>query len=274
MKTTTLFIIFLTLPALAYAYSGNPPNGKTGAPGEGTCHDCHMNYPLNSGDGAFTILGPEQFAPGETHDITVQLSDPDQSRWGFELTPLTLGTITITDPTNTQLGIENGKSYVKQTSAGTYNGTPNGPVSWSFDWTAPSEPPDTIIFYAAGTAADGNGMPPGDYVYTTTFTTTLQPSIVIDDDFAGFPTEFALIGNYPNPFNARTLISYQLPVASSVKLEIFNLLGSKVATLVDGEQGAGYKSVTWEASKVASGVYFYKLTAGDYTEAKRMMLVK
>jgi len=59
-----------------------------------------------------------------------------------------------------------------------------------------------------------------------------------------------------------------------VKLEVYNLLGNKVATLADGEQEAGYKSVTWDASDVSSGIYFYKLSAGDFTETKRMMLVK
>jgi len=63
-------------------------------------------------------------------------------------------------------------------------------------------------------------------------------------------------------------------VSSSVKLEVYNILGSKVATLVNGEEVAGYKSVTWDASEVSSGVYFYKLTAGHYSETKRMMLVK
>jgi hypothetical protein len=93
-------------------------------------------------------------------------------------------------------------------------------------------------------------------------------------DFAGVPSEFALVNNYPNPFNASTVIEYQLPVSSSVKLEIYNLLGNKVETLLDTQQEAGYKSVIWDASEVSSGVYFYKLTAGDFTETKRMMLVK
>jgi len=88
------------------------------------------------------------------------------------------------------------------------------------------------------------------------------------------PSEFALLSNYPNPFNAQTVIQYQLPVSSTVKVEVYNLLGSKVATLMNGEQEAGYKSVTWDASEISSGVYFYKLTAGDYTETRRMMLVK
>jgi len=96
----------------------------------------------------------------------------------------------------------------------------------------------------------------------------------LEGDLADLPSDFALLSNYPNPFNAQTVIEYQLPVSSTVKLEVYNLLGSKVATLVNGEEVAGYKSVTWDASEVSSGIYFYKLTAGDYTETMRMMLVK
>ena len=96
----------------------------------------------------------------------------------------------------------------------------------------------------------------------------------LEGDLTDLPSEFALLSNYPNPFNAQTVIEYQLPETSNVKLEVYNLLGSKVATLADGEQQAGYKSVTWDASDVSSGIYFYKLNAGEYTETMRMILVK
>jgi len=86
--------------------------------------------------------------------------------------------------------------------------------------------------------------------------------------------DYALSRNYPNPFNATTTINYQLPVDGHVKVGVYNLLGQKVATLVEEKQEAGYRSVIWEASELSSGLYFYKLTAGDFTETKRMMLVK
>jgi len=88
------------------------------------------------------------------------------------------------------------------------------------------------------------------------------------------PSRYALAQNYPNPFNANTTINYQVPVDATVKLEVYNTLGQKVATLLDGRQQPGYRSITWDASKVSSGLYFYKLTAGDFTETRRMMLVK
>ena len=101
----------------------------------------------------------------------------------------------------------------------------------------------------------------------------LCPQGVEDKESELLPGNFHL-SNYPNPFNATTNINYQLPADSWVKLEVYNLLGQKVATLVEEGQEAGYESVIWDASEVSSGLYFYKLTAGDYTEAKRMMLVK
>jgi len=96
----------------------------------------------------------------------------------------------------------------------------------------------------------------------------------LEGDFPDLPSEFALLGNYPNPFNASTMISYELPTSAHVRLEVYNLFGQRIATLVDDQQEAGYKSVTWEDSEAASGVYFYRLTAADFSETKRMMLVK
>jgi len=65
-----------------------------------------------------------------------------------------------------------------------------------------------------------------------------------------------------------------LPISCHVKLEIHNILGQKEVTLVDERQQPGYRSVIWDTSEVSSGLHFYKLTAGDFTEARRMMLVK
>lgn len=88
------------------------------------------------------------------------------------------------------------------------------------------------------------------------------------------PTDFALLQNHPNPINAKTESNYQLPAEGQVKLEVYNVLGERVATLVDGRQQAGYRSVIWDASEISSGVYFYKLTARDFSQTKTLILVK
>jgi hypothetical protein len=88
------------------------------------------------------------------------------------------------------------------------------------------------------------------------------------------PTEYGLGQNYPNPFNPTTTIKYQIPNASHVTIKIYDVLGREVATLVDGREEAGYKSVTWDARDVPSGIYFYRLIAGNYIQTRKLILVK
>ena len=80
--------------------------------------------------------------------------------------------------------------------------------------------------------------------------------------------------NYPNPFNSMTTISYELPLTNKVELCIFNLLGQKVTTLVNKKQITGIYQIDWNAGKIASGIYYYQLVAGDYREVKKMILLR
>jgi hypothetical protein len=91
---------------------------------------------------------------------------------------------------------------------------------------------------------------------------------------AGVPKTFALEQNYPNPFNPSTAISYQLPVAGNVSLKVFDMLGKEVATLVNARQEAGAYTVNFNANNLSSGVYFYRLQAGNFVQTRKMMLVK
>jgi minor extracellular serine protease Vpr len=86
--------------------------------------------------------------------------------------------------------------------------------------------------------------------------------------------EYALEQNYPNPFNPATLISYQLPERGNVSLKVYDILGNEVSVLINEEKPAGKYTLTWNAVKVPSGVYFYELKAGEFTETKKMLLVK
>jgi hypothetical protein len=93
------------------------------------------------------------------------------------------------------------------------------------------------------------------------------------------PTGLRLEQNYPNPVGRATDIRYSLPRACWAKLEIYNILGQKVATLVDEAQEAGYKSVRWDCTnqsggRVASGLYFYRLKAGDSVQKKKMIVLR
>jgi hypothetical protein len=90
----------------------------------------------------------------------------------------------------------------------------------------------------------------------------------------GLPTVTSLVQNYPNPFNANTNISFDLAEAGNVSLNVYDITGRLVTTLVDGQMDAGQHVVAWDASSVSSGVYFYKLTTADYTTTKSMNLLK
>ncbi|HXX64053.1 MAG TPA: T9SS type A sorting domain-containing protein, partial [Bacteroidota bacterium] len=80
--------------------------------------------------------------------------------------------------------------------------------------------------------------------------------------------------NYPNPFNPSTTIQYALPRRSQVTLSVYNTLGQLVSTLVNEEQQAGYHEVKFDGSNIASGVYLYRIQAGDFRQVRRMLVVK
>jgi parallel beta-helix repeat protein len=108
-------------------------------------------------------------------------------------------------------------------------------------------------------------------------------SLLVDNQLTGvseymggrsIPAEFALLQNYPNPFNPNTVISCQLPVDGNVKLEVYDVLGRVVATLADGKHPAGRYTFTFDGTGLASGVYFYRLQAGNLTAVRKMLLLK
>ena len=97
---------------------------------------------------------------------------------------------------------------------------------------------------------------------------------LVGKDKSVIPGSFELLDNYPNPFNPETIIRYNLPVQSQVRLEVFDLLGRKVAELVNQQQAAGSYSVRWNASQNATGIYIYRIHAGEYVQTKQMLLIK
>ena len=112
-------------------------------------------------------------------------------------------------------------------------------------------------------------------LYSAKIGTTYYGDIVsVEDDIVTFPNKYFLMQNHPNPFNPVTNISYSLPVSGEMTLIIYNILGEEIARLVDGFQQAGEYNITWNASNFASGIYFYRLGAGNFTETKKMVLLK
>lgn len=162
-----VLLVLLATAALCAASSAGPPDAKTGAPGEGTCSDCHSGITGTPDSTSLSGVPGNTYTPGTLYNMTLSLQWAIQRRWGFEITALnpgggSAGQVIVSDPVNTQFS-SIGSGYLKQTSAGTFNGTPLG-VSWQFQWQAPAAGSGTVVFYWCGNACNGNNSTSGDAV--------------------------------------------------------------------------------------------------------------
>jgi hypothetical protein len=246
----------------------------------GTNFDIKNNYWYNSPEVAAvwetikTQFGNStlQAAPFMTDFIESQLDDPSTA-----FTELTNG-ITFTDAPGPMDGMVYWNlSPAPEGCGGNSNG---GTAFQDFDRRTTVYHRDTLdcsypTASAAYTGAQG-GYPAGDLNWFPTKKAEWEAAGGWTDiEYVNdIPTDFSLSQNYPNPFNPSTKISFSIPVESKVKLQVFDILGRQVATLVNGMQQAGTYSVDFNASDLASGVYVYKLSTQDYTVSKKMLLMK
>lgn len=193
--------LFAALPLFVHADVTGADPRLTNAPGESNCTACHSGTSVNGGSGWVKILlpGDATYTPGVKQRIQVQVADPAQRRWGFELSARTsaggqAGDLAAVD-SNTQVECANGRSkpcsasapvqYITHTLSGTRPGT-SGLVTFDFDWTPPSTDSGTVTMYASGNAANGNNSDTGDHIYTTSISlgvaqqTSNKPSINAD----------------------------------------------------------------------------------------------
>lgn len=148
----------------------------------------------------------------------------------------------------------------------------------NYSFQVPSSIPNTTLpgsnFMIAGVADAETSLPPNlVYAFTDTFNIVIGPTN-IDQKMNNIPVKFGLEQNYPNPFNPTTVIKYELPKSGLVKINIYDALGREIKTLINKQEPAGNYEITFDAAKIPSGVYFYRLTAGNYTETKKMVLQK
>ncbi|MFI5252255.1 MAG: T9SS type A sorting domain-containing protein [Bacteroidota bacterium] len=129
----------------------------------------------------------------------------------------------------------------------------------------------SIFAINLGPGYNNNGVNahPGDNGVVVNYTT-----LGVNERNTGAPGSFALHQNYPNPFNPTTVIHYQLSAAGRVTLKIYDVLGKEIATLVDGLQTPGDHFVQWDGSALPSGVYFYRIQSGLYSETKKLLLMR
>jgi len=209
---------------------------------------------LNAVDGLVTIAGVANIPPvldsipnqtmdeGDTLNVPISSMDPDGNA------------ITLTANNLPSFGslIDNGNG------TGTIRFTPN------FGQAGVYQNIEVI-------ATDNGGPPLSD---TTYFDLTVNPVVGINDPFAQIPVKYELSQNFPNPFNPTTQIRFALPKASTVEIYLFNVMGQKVATILDEYEPAGYHTINFDASQMASGVYFFSIKAGEFKDIKKMILMK
>ena len=101
-----------------------------------------------------------------------------------------------------------------------------------------------------------------------------SPFTYISDESAQIPHKFTLDQNYPNPFNSSTIINFSIATTSNVKLKIFDIIGRQVTTLLDRQYTPGYYEIKWNSAEYSSGIYFYEITAGEYSKVRKSLLLK
>jgi photosystem II stability/assembly factor-like uncharacterized protein len=146
--------------------------------------------------------------------------------------------------------------------------TSNGGSSWNLQWTG---------VWPLGVVNDISMKPNGSLWVCGNHNTVLMNDILVSlKDDNSIPASFVLYQNYPNPFNPSTKISWQSPVGSWQTLKVYDVLGNEVATLVDEYKPAGIYNVEFRMQnlELSSGIYFYQLTAGDFIQTKKMVLLR
>lgn len=230
MRKLTFFLlisIFLFLTPNIFSKLNGSPGAKTGSPMDGNnCTACH-NGIVNSGSGLLSVatnIPVQGYTAGQTYAITVQISHPNFSRFGFEITceegnfgSAKIGTFGITDATTTKF--VNNNNAITHTQGGIFG---TGSKTWSMNWTAPfTSPSGGIVFYVSAMAANANGNNSGDEVYTTSRSFTEATSSVTEVQNK--------ITTFINPISKDIMIN-TLEIMTISSLKIYDISGKVVAS--------------------------------------------
>ena len=256
---TGIILMILGFSILLYAHS-NGITGVTKKSNQPGCI-CHGDTPFSNV--IVTINGPDTLLMNQTANYSVTISGGPLAAGGTDIA-VTNG---VLNPVSNDLRIENGELT---------HTLPKTPVSkvvtFNFTYTAPSTSGTETIF-ANGNSVNFNGQNTGDQW-------NFAPNKIIQImQIAGVENEqnsltYKLEQNYPNPFNPITNFEFRIATHEFVNLKIFDISGREVAELVNEEKSAGTYKITFNASNLASGVYFYKLKAGNFTSIKKLILMK
>mgnify|MGYP001160145129 FL=1 len=272
MKNIILILLKVVFTfSISKGNSGGPPtNYSNNAPNFNNCTSCHSGN-INSGNGSISFTNlPEYYIPGQSYSVGVIVTGSNSRGYGFQASAQvgdqSIGSFGLNSSSS---NLEMNGNYVQHNSR-----TENG--IWNFVWNAPHDDAGNVTFSASGLATGGSTGTGGDQVYTEQVEVQSQVVSVsnrVEDIY------FKLNGNYPNPFNMQTLISFEIPTDSKVRINIFDISGKVVRTLVDNYKTKGNQTTTWDARdnlghEVPSGIYYYTIEAGANNQARTMTLIK
>lgn len=252
MKTMIIVGIVFAWTALAVAH----PSGETGrtlkstTAGCGSCHGSSANNAVS-----VSISGPASVAAGQSASFTVTVTHSTGTKCGVDIA-VRRGTLA---PVSSTIKSSGGELVHK---AGV-----TLPATFDFTYTAPATAGTDSVYVTA----KGAGF--SDWNWAQTKPLTITTLTAVDNDNA-LPASFALLENFPNPFNPTTTISYTIPAAAHVHLAVYDLAGQQVALLVDENRVAGEHTVRFDASGLSSGVYLSVLRSGDILRVRKMVLTR
>lgn len=251
----TAYIILSAAVSDVYSYA----NGVAGRTLKGTTPGCTCHQSNSNSAVLVSVTGPSTLTVGQvgTYTFSVSRSSGTFSTGGIDIAVST-GVLGL----GTSTGIKLSSGEIVHSAKFT------GATTKTFTLTAPSTP-GSITIYVTG----AGGTNPPNWNHGSNFTVTVTPVSGISNN-SEIPSEFSLSQNYPNPFNPSTNISFSLPKSEFVNLSVYDLSGKLVDELVNSNLEAGKYTTNWSASDLSSGVYFYKITAGDFVDVKKLTLIK
>lgn len=263
-KLTAVIAVLLLLAvstAIVYAYS----SGITGRTKKSASAGCSCHSPSLSSSTTVTIAGPDTLNPGQTAQYTLTVSNSSLSGAGVDIA-VDRGSLS---PSNNQLRSQDGEL--------THNSPisfVSGTVSVPFTYTAPSTTGfDTI--YATGNAVNLNSNSGGDlWNFLANKKIIVANTSSIKEIGSKLPSNFELNQNYPNPFNPATKIRFSVPVSSNISLTVMDITGRTISEVFKGNIRAGNYEYTFNGSNLSSGIYFYKLQTDNFSQIRKMTLVK
>jgi hypothetical protein len=209
--------------------------------------------------------------PGTTYTVTVTASDPNKTRFGFEVTSQNstgafVGTINIIDTPRTHFSTFPTHHYLTHTLAGT--DAPGHTAVWQFGWVAPSVGTGDVTFYGCVNYTNRDSTANGDAIHTTTLTVIENPNGISD------PVIISSLNLYPNPVVDAIQLDYYLQKTEVVTIDLLDVSGKSVLSLFNSQQSSGAHHCAFPLNqKVASGIYLVQMRAGEQTLAKKMIVL-